>query len=189
MNEVGMIEVTGVDLRALLRAAYRLSSPQGLGFLHARDGELDDETVEEIISRDDGNKWTALSADYVHGRSMKFHVRRYDGRLYIQRQWYDHSRRQLADLLSAVGLSSDLIAEAEAEWSEHLERQVAAVLARLKEMGGEFVEHHPGASDGPDFYEEHANGFYEAKVRGLLTSSYVSGDNKTIWRLIEATAP
>ena len=35
MSEVGMIEVTGVDLRDMLRAAYRLSSPQGLGFLHA----------------------------------------------------------------------------------------------------------------------------------------------------------
>lgn len=179
MNSVGMIEVTGVDLRSMLRHAYRLSSPQGLGFLHARDGELDDETVESIVSRDDGNKWTALSTDYVHGRSMKFHVRRYDERLYIQRQWYDHSRSQLAELLSSVGLSPDLIGKADAEWNEHLEREVDFTVRFLKDSGGSAVESY--GSPEPDAFSEHATGFNEAMTRGLVAREY--SDGKSIWAL------
>ena len=186
MSEVGMIEVTGVDLRDMLRAAYRLSSPQGLGFLHARDGELDDAMVEEIISRDDGNKWTAIGTDYVHGRAMKFSVRRYDGRLYIQRRWFDHSQAQLAELLSAVGLSPDLIDKAEAEWREHVERDVSFVLQHMKDSNGTIIERH---ADFDPFFAEHATGLYAAKDRGLVKDEYASGDRQTIWRLVEGPAP
>ena len=38
----------------VIRAAYDLSTPQGLGFLHARPGGLDDETIARIKESESG---------------------------------------------------------------------------------------------------------------------------------------
>jgi hypothetical protein len=94
--QVGQIEVTGVPLEALVRAAYRPSRPQGLGFINYQDGDLTDAEVAEIIGR--GNEHTPISMDYVKGRSCKFHVRRDGERLFIGTSWYDeheHAKRRV----------------------------------------------------------------------------------------------
>jgi hypothetical protein len=78
MSTTGKIDVTDVPLDTLVRAAYALSSPQGLGFIHAKKGGLDDDTLAAILKRGEGDNWCAVFMDYVHGRSVKFNVHRVD---------------------------------------------------------------------------------------------------------------
>lgn len=98
-----MIDVTGVDLVRLLKEAYALSRPQGLGILHARDGDLPDEDAQHIIARESERSHVAASMDYVHGRACKFAVFKKNGKLFIRRAWYDHSTRDLKTLLERCG--------------------------------------------------------------------------------------
>lgn len=99
------LNVTGVELKELAKAAYRFSRPQGLGYLHFEEGELSDEIAQQII--DDGKKYSGggLSMDYVKGRACKFHVIVRSGELFINGRWYDHSEGDLQDLLAAIGKS------------------------------------------------------------------------------------
>jgi ribosomal protein L36 len=99
-----MIDVTDCDLTELVKHAYRLSAPMGLGFLHSRDEPLSDEDAAEILS--DGNEEHPVRMDYVHGRCCKFSVIKRDGRLYIRNPWPDHSDFQLRELLTSVGVSA-----------------------------------------------------------------------------------
>lgn len=96
------IEITGADLVEVAKKAYELSSLQGLGFLHAKDGPLPNADAQEIVDRYASGR-IALSMDYVHGRAVKLSVYRDDaGRLYIRNQWYDHSGAQLDALIAAI---------------------------------------------------------------------------------------
>ena len=90
-------EFDETKLDGVIRAAYDLSAPQGLGFLHARTGGLDDESVEKI--KGSGYGQTVAAMDYVHGRSVKLAVRR-DGDVYYipADRWYDHSLEKLREL-------------------------------------------------------------------------------------------
>ena len=104
MTEMTRIDVTDVDLRELIKAAYDLSRPVGLGRLHYRAGELDDETIDDILGSAD-NYNVRLCMDYVHGRAVKLTVLKdLDGGLYICNPWFDHSARQLGELLNRVGV-------------------------------------------------------------------------------------
>jgi len=90
-------------LDAVIRAAYELSRPQGLGFLHATDGPLDDETLAEIKSRASGR--CAAGMDYVHGRAVKLTVRRDGDALYVYGdRWFDHSLADLRELAKRAEL-------------------------------------------------------------------------------------
>ena len=94
-----MIDVTHLDIRKMVKAAYDLSSPQGLGFLHATPDSLTDEEIDQILSR--GTENSPVDMDYIKGRSCKFHISKDDeGRLSIYDSWYDHSDSQLEELLS-----------------------------------------------------------------------------------------
>lgn len=102
MND--MIELpANVDLVALVKGAYALSQPQGMGFLHYRNGDLTDEQARSLIREDDPR--TPVSLDYVAGRAIKFTVFRQDGKLLVDRRWYDHSESQYRDLLSRAGVA------------------------------------------------------------------------------------
>lgn len=106
--EENMIEITGVDLREFIKAAYDLSSPQGMGFIHFQEGGLDDETVDAILEKEKTvhlENRVVVSMDYVHGRAVKMAVLRDGGKLFIRDDWFDHSPKQLADLLNRVGVS------------------------------------------------------------------------------------
>lgn len=99
-----MIDITGADLSTLIRAAYSLSAPQGLGYLHHREGDLDDETVAAILDQGKDHDLFPVRMDYVHGRSIKLTVRRINNKLYIPSSWYDHSAQQLAELLVKISI-------------------------------------------------------------------------------------
>lgn len=99
MNE---IDITGVDLRQLIREAYELSVPQGLGFLHYTPGPLDEQAVEDIVTEDRDS----IYVDYLLGRAVKLRVRRHpDGSITMPSSWFDHTNEQLRTLLSRVGMS------------------------------------------------------------------------------------
>lgn len=100
-----MIDITGVDLLKFVKEAYNLSSPQGMGFIHYQEGELSDADAQAII--DVENRNYAVTMDYVKGRSIKMHVRKEDGKLLINDDWYDHSDSQLAELLKRVGIKQE----------------------------------------------------------------------------------
>ena len=98
-----LIDVTGADLTELVKSAYDLSKPQGMGFLHYRPEPLTDEQAQSLINNDDPR--FPVSLDYVHGRAVKFNVQRIDGKLYIRDSWYDHSPEQLSQLLERVNIA------------------------------------------------------------------------------------
>lgn len=90
-------------LDAVIRAAYELSSPQGLGFLHYTPEPMDDATLADIKSRP-GYSCRA-SMDYVNGRSVKLGIHGSGDMLYISAdRWYDHSEKDLRELASRAQL-------------------------------------------------------------------------------------
>ena len=87
----------------VIRAAYDLSAPQGLGFLHAKAGELDEATMERI--KGSGYGGCVASMDYVHGRAVKLAIFRDGENLYIPAdRWYDHSIESLQELAKRADL-------------------------------------------------------------------------------------
>ncbi len=99
------IDVTGVDLVELAKAAYDLSEPRGLGFLHAREGGLSHEDAVVLVDEFPDLPHLRLYMDYVHGRGCKLTASREDDRLFISARWYDHTDEQLRQLLARVGMA------------------------------------------------------------------------------------
>ena len=99
MNTENMIDITGSDLKEVVKSAYDLSSPQGLGILHFKEGSLTNEEAESFI-KPHGN--IALSLDYVNGRACKLTVWQDEEKLYIRDQWFDHSEDQLLQLIERI---------------------------------------------------------------------------------------
>jgi hypothetical protein len=104
MNTENMIEVTDCNIRELVKAAYDLSKPQGLGLIHAKEGSLSDKDIDEIINQGSYAN-VVISMDYVYGRACKMTVFRDDeNRMWIYKHWYDHSDHQLEKLLETCGI-------------------------------------------------------------------------------------
>lgn len=103
MNTDGMIEITGVDVRQFIRECYDRSRPQGLGFIHAVNGPIPENEIDDILTRRD--KDFVFDMDYVLGRAVKMTVFRDGGKMFIHNNWYDHSGGQLRDLLTAIGMA------------------------------------------------------------------------------------
>lgn len=95
------LEITGVDLPSVIQAAYALSVPVGLGYLHHRDGPLDPQQAIQIVARADKD---FVNVDYLNGRAVKLTVHRDGERLFIPKRWFDHTVAQLAQLLTDIGM-------------------------------------------------------------------------------------
>ena len=104
MTMPGHIDITELDERALIRAAYAASVPMGLGWLHAIEGALDEETVDVILNHARKFHEGAINMDYIHGRAVKLWVRQENGRRYVQLNWFDHGREAMAQMLRTLGL-------------------------------------------------------------------------------------
>lgn len=102
----GMIKVTGASLTELVKAAYDLSLPQGMGFAHYEPGPMSDERAQAIVGRHAADSRIAVSMDYVNGRAVKMTVFRTGGDLWIRKDWFDHSDMQLAELLDRIGVAA-----------------------------------------------------------------------------------
>jgi hypothetical protein len=100
-----MIEVKELDLVKFTCDAYSLSTPQGLGVLHAKEGALSLEEAQSFVKAYEGDKRIALSLDYIHGRSCKMTVWHLEeGGYKLADSWYDHTNAQYEDLLSRHGI-------------------------------------------------------------------------------------
>lgn len=109
-------DITGTDLRKLVAAVYANSSPQGMGFLHFKEGPLPDEAIDKIISMEtyatrSGGDGPIVSLDYVQGRACKFTVWRKGDRLLVDDRWFDHSPEQLQALLQSDGVVNNGLVE------------------------------------------------------------------------------
>lgn len=95
-----MIDITGTDLRELMKKVYDMSEPVGLGMRHYRPGPLDDEMLDKILTKigKPTDEDVLIHMDYVHGRCCKFCVWHKDGKLLINNRWPDHSLGQLVIL-------------------------------------------------------------------------------------------
>mgnify|MGYP000268076861 CR=1 FL=1 len=91
-----MIEVTKEQIPALIKGAYDLSEPVGMGALHFTPEPLTDEEVKDLINED-----STVHMDYVKGRQCKFSVfkDKDTDKFYIRNKWFDHSDMQLEALL------------------------------------------------------------------------------------------
>lgn len=109
-NTPEWIKVTGVDLRKLIAAVYANSRPQGPGIIHAQDGPIPENVLEQIMldARIQG-KGLVVGLDYVLGRACKFNLYRDEqDDLFIRRKWYDHSELDLHRMLRDSGMKEDL---------------------------------------------------------------------------------
>ena len=101
-----MIEITGVDLVKLTQVAYKLSHPQGLGFLHFEEGDLSKEEAQEHVDNWKNDTRMALGLDYVRGRACKLTVFKEKGKLFIRKRWFDHSEKDLKVLLKEINIDT-----------------------------------------------------------------------------------
>lgn len=108
------IDVTGVDLVTFVQAAYDLSVPQGLGFIHARSGSLSTEEAKEVIAG--GHP---VNMDYVHGRSVKLNIIEEDEKWTIGDTWYDHTDATYDEFLVRIGRSRGKKVLANSQPAEH----------------------------------------------------------------------
>ena len=97
-----MIEIKEHQIKELVKAAYNMSSPVGMGFLHATPADMTDEEAEALIDMDSERR--VVGMDYVKGRQCKFSILKLDGKFAVQGAWYDHSDREYAILLNSVGV-------------------------------------------------------------------------------------
>lgn len=96
------LEITGADLKECVKAAYALSEPRGLGYMHYQEGPLPDDEAQRQI--DHAARWSkGVNLDYVLGRACKFSVIEVNGRLFTPARWYDHTERDLNELLHRIG--------------------------------------------------------------------------------------
>lgn len=108
------VTITRDNLPKVIAKAYELSQPQGIGFLHAKPGDIPADVLQQILDRTDEAKtdWGKLiRLDYVQGRAIKLGIH-FDvdaGSYYLEdtgNGWYDHSDEQWVELLTfaqAVG--------------------------------------------------------------------------------------
>ena len=102
MDTTNMLKVTGIDLPTLVKRAYELSAPRGLGFLHFTPKPLSEEDVAGILGQKlyDG---CVFSMDYVKGRAVKLSAYRDEaGDIWLRDRWYDHTAEDLVELLAPV---------------------------------------------------------------------------------------
>lgn len=93
-------------LPAVIGAAYDLSAPRGMGFLHARPGPLSSEELKIVANQPlerCGMNRQGISLDYVLGRAVKLVILHdpADDSFYLvddDRGWHDHTEAQWESL-------------------------------------------------------------------------------------------
>ena len=97
-----MILIEEHQILPLVKAAYNMSSPVGMGRFRFNSAPMTDSEAQAII--DMSNPKIVVSMDYVKGRQCKFAIFKIRGRFFIDDSWYDHSKWEYAILLNSVGV-------------------------------------------------------------------------------------
>lgn len=96
------IEIKESQIIPAINAAYNLSVPVGMGFLHYTPEPLTSEELNELAVFHSNS----ISLDYVKGRGVKFNIFREtvngEYKYYIREKWFDHSEDQVLLLLKAI---------------------------------------------------------------------------------------
>lgn len=93
------IVISEDKLVELVKNAYDLSVPQGLGLIHFTPEPISDEEARAMINP---SERIAVHMDYVAGRACKMTVFHEDGEYFIHSPWYDHTDDQLVSLLQRI---------------------------------------------------------------------------------------
>lgn len=117
MKGTRFVDFTGCSRLDLVKWAYELSAPKGLGFLAHESGPLPEVDALEIIGRYPDDHSVVLSMDYVKGRAVKFNLMRRDiysaeflpdgVEWYAMANWFDHSDEAMEALYEEVMGGSD----------------------------------------------------------------------------------
>lgn len=106
MNDLAKFRIPDEKLAVAVRAAYDLSSPQGMGFLHHVPGSMsaDDATTLLHNSLDPAR---GIHLDYVAGRAVKLSIRKDEEGYFVydNGRWYDHSPEQWEDFKYRVSMA------------------------------------------------------------------------------------
>ena len=123
-----IIDMTGVDRRALIAESYDLSHACGMGWLHFEEGRLTEKELDDLMPPP-LYKHVSLSLDYVKGRAVKMTVFKAisnfhfntppEVKEYMFYPWYDHADHWLEELLKRVH-------PAYAEYRKELEKRKGA---------------------------------------------------------------
>jgi hypothetical protein len=100
-NSSNCVFVAEADLVNLVKAVYKNSSPQGLGFIYYQEGGLSDEVAKSMI---DSDSLYPINLDYVAGRACKFSATKVEGGVecFHSFSWYDHSEGDILNVLKEV---------------------------------------------------------------------------------------
>lgn len=100
-NSSNCVFVAEADLVNLVKAVYKNSRPQGLGWLHYQAGDLSDEVAKSMI---DSDSRSPINLDCVAGRACKFGATKVEGGVECFRgfRWYDHSEGDILNVLKEV---------------------------------------------------------------------------------------
>lgn len=103
-TEPWKIRIAADRLNLAVRAAYNLSQPQGLGFLHAQPGEMTEEEADQVINVTPGRP---IRLDYVRGRAVKLSFELDEEGYYVndKGRWFDHSDQQWMEFKKIVGVT------------------------------------------------------------------------------------
>lgn len=100
-----------IDLVALVKKAFDLSSPQGMGYLHHTPLPMPNSLAKEILANGHGS--VVFSMAYVRGRAVKFTVHRLpNGDLIAPARWFDHTIGDYIELLGAFNIPEQTILDA-----------------------------------------------------------------------------
>lgn len=107
----GFVDVTGIPLENIIRAAYSLSRQQGLGVYDtAGRHAITADVIDEIIkSGENGPQFALISMDYVNGRAVKMTVGKFGERRVIQRRWFDHTDEDMRQFLTLIGIDENAL--------------------------------------------------------------------------------
>lgn len=168
MSKLGMIKITGCDLEALVKKAYQLSRPQGLGWIDKSQDkkELTDNEVSNILSAPHED-WVPVQIDYLHGKAVKLTVFRFDDQLYVENYWHDHSDQDFLALLSSIGIPEKAVHIAKNEKAEYKAMCLSKALKLLSSQGVVY-----GANLSLKHDEDIYNGLLQAREEGLVRQVY-----------------
>jgi len=119
------IDVSSCSIEQLVKTAYDLSVPVGMGLYHFSPDPMSDdlfhETMEQCTHRN------RISLDYVKGRQVKFTIWMDPDaqKHYIRPQWYDHTTENLVVLLTRCGIPDAELVITQAHEHEEDEQMAA----------------------------------------------------------------
>ena len=113
-SPVEVVDLTNANLVELVKGAYSLSVPLGMGFLHYRPGGLTEEEAQSLVNPDPNARY-AVAMDYVRGRAVKMSVWNVPDnaahnpqgiKRFTMPYWYDHTQEEF-ELLLATCLETE----------------------------------------------------------------------------------